>query len=111
MESRPWGFYKSIYKMQGFQVKHIVVYPDKRLSLQSHNHRSEHWVITKGEAKVQIGKDFHILRENQHVYIPKECLHRIQNIGTTENLEFIETQIGTYLEEDDIIRYEDYFGR
>jgi mannose-1-phosphate guanylyltransferase/mannose-6-phosphate isomerase len=109
---RPWGWYKNIEgtDLSGFKVKRIGVYPGKKLSLQSHNYRSEHWVIVKGKAKVQVGKDFLILNENQHVYIPKETLHRMENIGE-EELEFVETQIGSYLGEDDIIRYEDDFGR
>lgn len=109
---RPWGWYKNIEgtDYSGFKVKRICVYPGKKLSLQSHNHRSEHWVIVKGTAKVQVGKDFLLLNENQHVYIPKETLHRMENIGG-EELEFVETQIGNYLGEDDIIRYEDDFGR
>lgn len=96
--------------MSGFKVKRICVYPGKKLSLQSHNKRSEHCVITKGKVKVQVGVDFIELNVNQHVYIPKETLHRIENIGK-EIVEFIETQIGEYLGEDDIIRYEDDFGR
>lgn len=108
---RPWGWYINVKEEKGsFKIKHICVYPGKRLSLQSHNKRSEHWVIVKGNAKVQVGKDIILLHANQNVYIPKETLHRIENPGT-ENVEFVETQIGDYLEEDDIIRYEDDFGR
>lgn len=109
---RPWGWYINIegHDTGGFKVKRIGVYPGKRLSLQSHYKRSEHWVITKGIAKVQIGMDFVTLNVNQHVYIPKETLHRMENVGT-EIVEFIETQIGEYLGEDDIVRYEDDFGR
>jgi mannose-1-phosphate guanylyltransferase/mannose-6-phosphate isomerase len=108
---RPWGWYINVKEEVGcFKIKHIGVLPQKRLSLQSHFHRSEHWVIVKGIAKVQIGKDEHMLYPNQHIYIPKETLHRIENIGE-EMVEFVETQIGTYLEEDDIVRYEDDFGR
>ena len=109
---RPWGWYKNIEgnDLSGFKVKRIGVYPNKKLSLQSHHHRSEHWVIVKGKGKVQVGKDQIILHENQHVYIPKETLHRMENIGE-EELEFVETQIGSYLGEDDIVRYEDDFGR
>jgi mannose-1-phosphate guanylyltransferase/mannose-6-phosphate isomerase len=91
-------------------VKKIGVYPGKRLSLQSHDKRSEHWVIIKGKAKVQIGHDFVELTKNQHVYIPKQTLHRMENIGE-EMVEFIETQIGEYLGEDDIKRFEDDYGR
>lgn len=109
---RPWGWYINIDggDNSGYKVKRICVYPGKRLSLQTHNHRSEHWVIVKGTAKVQLGKDIHILRPNQSVYIPIEVLHRIENIGE-DTVEFIETQIGNYLGEDDIVRYEDDFGR
>ena len=111
IKERPWGYYSNIFKSKsGYKVKKICVYPGKRLSLQTHKHRSEHWVITDGSAKVQVGKDFHILQKNQHVYIPKETLHRIENVGEI-NVEFIETQIGEYLGEDDIVRYEDDFGR
>ena len=109
---RPWGWYINVEgnDHSGYKVKRIGVYPGKRLSLQSHNKRSEHWVIVKGLAKVQVGKDFLTLNTNQHVYIPKETLHRMENIGE-EELECVETQIGSYLGEDDIVRYEDDFGR
>ena len=109
---RPWGWYCNIEgnDHSGFKVKRIAVYPGKKLSLQSHDNRSEHWVIVKGTAKVQVGHDFLTLSVNQHVYIPKKTLHRMENIGE-DLLEFVETQIGSYLGEDDIIRYEDDFGR
>ena len=109
---RPWGWYINIEGTDktGFKVKKIGVYPGKRLSLQSHNSRSEHWVIVTGKARVQVGKDVLNLETNQHVYIPKETLHRMENPGD-EIVEFIETQIGDYLGEDDIVRYEDDFGR
>ena len=109
---RPWGWYINIDgdDHSGSKVKRIGVYPGKRLSLQSHNQRSEHWVIVKGQAKVQVGQDFHILHPNQSIYIPIGVLHRMENIGS-EMVEFIETQIGDYLGDDDIIRYEDDFGR
>jgi mannose-1-phosphate guanylyltransferase/mannose-6-phosphate isomerase len=109
---RPWGWYINIegHDYGGFKVKRIGVYPGKRLSLQSHDNRSEHWVIVKGNAKVQVGKDFHILHKNHSVYIPVGVLHRMENVGE-DMVEFIETQIGDYLGEDDIVRYEDDFGR
>jgi mannose-1-phosphate guanylyltransferase/mannose-1-phosphate guanylyltransferase/mannose-6-phosphate isomerase len=111
-ETRPWGFYESVFAVPNVsQVKSIVVFPGKRLSLQTHKHRSEHWVIISGTGRVQVGKDVHVLTKNQHVYIPKETLHRIENIDSVENLHFIETQVGDYLGEDDITRYEDDFGR
>lgn len=109
---RPWGWYCNIEgnDHSGFKVKRIGVYPGKRLSLQSHDKRSEHWVIVKGKARVQVGHDFLDLHSNQHVYIPKKTLHRMENVGD-DMVEFVETQIGEYLGEDDIIRYEDDFGR
>jgi len=109
---RPWGWYINVEGGDdiGFKVKRIGVYPGKRLSLQSHNKRSEHWVIVKGKAKVQVGEDFLHLEPNFHVFIPKNTLHRMENVGD-ELVEFIETQIGSYLGEDDIVRYEDDFGR
>jgi mannose-1-phosphate guanylyltransferase len=109
---RPWGWYINIEggDYNGFKIKKIVVYPGKRLSLQSHNYRSEHWVIVKGNAKVQVGDDNIFLNADQYIYIPIKTLHRIENIGY-EELEFTETQIGSYLGEDDIIRFEDDFGR
>ena len=109
---RPWGWYKNIEgnDNSGYKVKRICVYPGKRLSLQSHKKRSEHWVIIKGVANVQVGEDNHILNQNQHVYIPIGVLHRLEN-KTNEMVELIETQIGSYLGEDDIIRYQDDFGR
>ena len=109
---RPWGYYVNIEGNDdsGFKVKRIAVYPGKRLSLQSHHFRSEHWVIVKGNAKVQVDQEEIFLKKDQSVYIPIKTLHRIENIGE-ELLEFTETQIGDYLGEDDIIRYEDDFGR
>lgn len=94
----------------GYKVKRFGVYPGKRLSLQSHNHRSEHWVITKGMVRVQLNDDFVEMGPNEHIFIPVKSLHRMENIGE-EMVEFIETQIGDYLGEDDIVRYQDDFGR
>lgn len=109
---RPWGWYTCLEgsDTSGFKVKRICVYPGKRLSLQTHNHRSEHWVITKGNAKVQLNEDFFEMSVNDHIYINVKALHRLCN-ETEENVELIETQIGEYLGEDDIIRYSDDFGR
>jgi len=109
---RPWGWYINVEGNagNGFKVKRIGVYPGKRLSLQSHNHRSEHWVICKGRARVQVNDKFIEMGANEHVYIPVNALHRMENIGD-EIVEFVETQIGDYLGEDDIVRYEDDFGR
>jgi mannose-1-phosphate guanylyltransferase/mannose-6-phosphate isomerase len=107
---RPWGYYCNIYETKGYKMKKIVVYPGKRLSLQSHNFRSEHWVIVSGKGKVQLGYEEIILEKDKSIYIPVKELHRIENIGE-DLLEFTETQIGDYLGEDDIVRYEDDFGR
>ena len=109
---RPWGFYETIYgtDISGIKVKKITVYPNKRLSLQSHEYRSEHWVIVQGYAKVTLGDELIKCKKHAHIYVPKHVLHRIENIGSN-NLIFIETQIGDYLGEDDIVRIEDVYGR
>lgn len=109
---RPWGWYINIEgnDYSGSKVKKIVVLPGKRLSLQSHNYRHEHWVITKGTPIVQLGETFIKMKENEHIYIPIKEKHRMEN-KTNKIVEFIETQIGEYLGEDDIIRYQDDFGR
>lgn len=111
---KPWGWFKNIEGddngSQGFKVKRIGVYPGKRLSLQSHNYRSEHWIIVKGRAKVTLDENEIYLEKDQNIYIPLKSLHRIENIDD-DILEFIETQIGDYLGEDDIIRYDDDYGR
>ena len=109
---RPWGWYKNVegHDHNGFKMKRIAVYPGKRLSLQSHNNREEHWVIVKGSGIVQLGQNFIKVKKGNHVHIPVQVLHRVENTGE-DLLEFTETQIGEYLGEDDIIRYEDDFGR
>ena len=109
---RPWGWYINVEgnDHSGYKVKRIGVYPGKRLSLQSHDNRSEHWVICKGKARVQLNDEFIEMGPNEHVYIPVKALHRMENIGD-DMVEFVETQIGDYLGEDDIVRYEDDFGR
>jgi len=107
---RPWGWYESIALGPTFQVKRIVVNSGAALSLQSHNHRSEHWVVVEGIAKVTIGDDVKIVRENQSAYIPMQEIHRLENPGD-EPLTLIEIQTGSYFGEDDIIRYEDVYAR
>lgn len=110
-ESRPWGGYQILLDSPTCKVKKLIVFPGKRLSLQSHQHRSEHWIMVAGDsAIITIGKDRLTIHKNQHVYIPREVMHRIENDGNT-TVEIIETQIGTYFGEDDIVRYEDDFGR
>ena len=107
---RPWGYYTIIEDKNGYKVKRIVVNAGAKLSLQMHHHRDEHWVIVKGLASVTKGKEQFKLHDNESIFIPKLTLHRIENIGSTP-LEFIETQCGDYLEEDDIVRIEDIYGR
>lgn len=107
---RPWGGYSSVLNGERFQVKRLFVKPGKRLSLQKHFHRAEHWVVVRGTAEVQIGEEIRTLRENESVYIPQGAVHRLANPGKID-LELIEVQTGSYLGEDDIIRIEDEFGR
>ncbi|MCG8544223.1 MAG: mannose-1-phosphate guanylyltransferase/mannose-6-phosphate isomerase [Alphaproteobacteria bacterium] len=107
---RPWGSYQSICVGQNFQVKLIVVNPGGCLSLQKHHHRAEHWVVVRGRAHVIRGDDEMEMNANEHVYIPTEAVHRLENKGT-EPLELIEVQTGDYLGEDDIVRLEDIYGR
>ncbi|MDH7453882.1 mannose-1-phosphate guanylyltransferase/mannose-6-phosphate isomerase [Luteimonas composti] len=108
---RPWGSYDSIDQEDGcFQVKRIKVKPGARLSLQSHRHRAEHWIVVRGTARITRDNDVFELYANQSTYIPLGAKHRLENPGT-EVLELIEVQSGSYLGEDDIVRYEDVYGR
>ena len=107
---RPWGSYDSIDQDEGFQVKRIKVKPGGRLSLQSHKCRAEHWIVVRGTARVTRDNDVFELHANQSTYIPLGAKHRLENPGT-EVLELIEVQSGDYLGEDDIVRYEDVYGR
>ena len=107
---RPWGCYQGIDHADRFQVKRITVNPEATLSLQLHHHRAEHWVIVSGTAKVTKGEDEFILTENESIYIPLGTKHRLENIGQIP-LELIEVQTGSYLGEDDIVRFEDIYGR
>lgn len=108
--SRPWGYYTVIEEGQGFIVKIIHVNKGQRLSLQSHNHRSEHWVVLSGVAKVVLDDKIFDLNVGQSVDIPLEAHHSLQN-PYDNNLEILEIQMGDLLSEDDIIRYEDIYGR
>ena len=110
VEKRPWGNYHIIAKNTGYQIKEIKVFKNSKLSLQKHNNRSEFWQIVKGESKIIIEDDEYFLKEKEHIYIPKETVHRIENIGN-EELIFIEIQLGENLQESDIIRIEDDYGR
>jgi mannose-1-phosphate guanylyltransferase/mannose-6-phosphate isomerase len=107
---RPWGWYDSIDAGERFQVKRIVVNPGCTLSLQMHHHRAEHWIIVKGTARITRGEEVFLLSENQSTYIPLGVTHRLENPGKFP-LEMIEVQSGSYLGEDDIVRFEDTYGR
>jgi len=107
---RPWGTYEIILKEDTYLVKRIIVLPNKRLSLQYHNHRAEHWTIVQGVGVVTLGNKKINVEANQNLFIEIKQLHRIENIGEND-LIFIETQVGTILSEDDIVRIEDDFGR
>jgi mannose-6-phosphate isomerase-like protein (cupin superfamily) len=109
-DERPWGMYEVLDEGQGYKVKRIEVKPDQRLSLQSHEKRSEHWVIVSGEAVVTVGDHEVHLQANEDVLIPARTKHRIANPGK-EMLVFIEVQCGSYLGEDDIKRFEDDYNR
>jgi mannose-1-phosphate guanylyltransferase/mannose-1-phosphate guanylyltransferase/mannose-6-phosphate isomerase len=107
---RPWGFYQSIDSGTRFQVKQIVVKPGAKLSLQMHHHRAEHWVVVEGTAMITRDGESFLLRENESTYIPVGTKHRLENPGKVP-LKLIEVRSGTYLSEDDIIRFEDTYGR
>ena len=107
---RPWGFYQNIDRGERFQVKRIVVKPGARLSLQKHMHRSEHWVVVRGTARVTIGDKVTDVHENESAYVPINSQHRLENPGKIP-LELIEVQSGSYLAEDDIVRIEDDYRR
>lgn len=107
---RPWGFYDSIDNGSRFQVKRIVVKPGGQLSLQMHHHRAEHWIVVSGTAQVTRGEEVFLVSENESTYIPLGVTHRLVNPGAIP-LEMIEVQSGSYLGEDDIVRFEDTYGR
>jgi len=107
---RPWGSYETLVLGERFQVKQIVVNPGASLSLQMHHHRAEHWVVVSGTAEVQVGNTTQLLTEDQSVYIPIGEKHRLTNPGKLP-LTLIEVQSGGYLGEDDIVRFDDVYGR
>ena len=109
-DRRPWGNSESLAKGDRFQVKRIVVHPGAALSLQSHHHRAEHWIVVEGTARVTIDDKVQLVTENQSVYIPLGAVHRMENPGKVPMV-LIEVQTGSYLGEDDIIRYEDIYSR
>jgi mannose-1-phosphate guanylyltransferase/mannose-6-phosphate isomerase len=107
---RPWGFFETLNVGPRFQVKLLHVKPGGKLSMQMHHHRSEHWVVVHGTAKVTVGEQEKLVGENQSVYITATQWHRLENPGKTP-LEMIEVQIGSYLGEDDIVRADDIYNR
>lgn len=110
IDHRPWGHFQTLILGERFQVKRIVVKPGAALSLQSHHHRSEHWIVVEGTARVTIDGTEKLVTENESVYIPLGAVHRMENPGKVDMV-LIEVQTGTYLGEDDIIRYEDVYAR
>jgi mannose-1-phosphate guanylyltransferase/mannose-6-phosphate isomerase len=109
-DHRPWGWFDTLILDQRFQVKRIVVNPGAALSMQSHFHRSEHWIVVSGTARVTIDGQSKLVTENQSVYVPVGSVHRMENPGKVPMV-LIEVQTGTYLGEDDIVRYDDIYFR
>ncbi len=109
-ETRPWGTFYVLEEGPGFKVKRIVVMPQGRLSLQSHNHRAEHWTVVAGRATVTVGGDVRTLTRGQSADIALGDRHRLENFGDTD-VELIEVQFGDYLGEDDIVRHDDVYQR
>lgn len=107
---RPWGKYDSIDSADGYQVKSLTVNPGAKLSVQIHHHRSEHWVVVSGQARVHYGAESHDLKVNESTYHGKNVVHALENPGDSP-LELIEVQVGDYLGEDDIVRFSDNYGR
>jgi mannose-1-phosphate guanylyltransferase/mannose-6-phosphate isomerase len=107
---RPWGYYEGIDAGDRFQVKRICVKPGEKLSLQMHHHRAEHWIVVSGTARVTCGENVSLLAENESTYIPIGMTHRLENPGKLP-LHLIEVQSGSYLGEDDIVRFEDVYQR
>lgn len=107
---RPWGHYQTVESGERFQVKHILVKPGEKLSLQMHHHRAEHWIVVSGTGRITRGEECELLHENQSVHIPVGVTHSLENPGKIP-LHLIEVQVGPYLGEDDIVRFEDRYGR
>ena len=109
-EERPWGWYEVIDQGNRYKVKRIEVNPNASLSLQKHLHRAEHWVVVEGTAQIEVDEKIFIIKENESTYIPLGSKHRLSNPGKIP-LRIIEVQSGSYLEEDDIERFDDEYGR
>lgn len=109
--NRPWGFYKTVILNEKYQAKVIHVSPTEKLSLQSHQHREEHWIVVSGEGTVQIGESILAVTSGSNFFIPKGCKHRLVNDSEEQVMILVEVQLGDYFGEDDIKRYEDEYGR
>jgi len=107
---RPWGRYVNLFEGKGFLIKELFVKPKGILSLQKHHHRSEHWLVTQGMPKITLNKDSFFKKQNDHIFIPLEAIHRIENPGN-KPVKIIEAQVGSILKESDIVRYQDVYGR
>ena len=107
---RPWGWFESLVLSDGFQVKRIYVNPGSALSLQSHKHRSEHWIVVEGVAKITIDETVMMVEAGESVYVPQGAIHRMENTCSLPMI-LVEVQLGNYLGEDDITRYEDVYAR
>ena len=107
---RPWGYYETLDRDTGYRVKRISIKPGQKISVQLHHYRSEQWIVVSGTASVRNGDSVLTLKANESTFIPKETIHSLENVGS-EQLELIEVQLGDYLEEDDIVRFEDKYGR
>ena len=107
---RPWGRYVNLFEGKGFLIKELFVKPKGILSLQKHHHRSEHWFVTQGTPKITLNKDSFSRKKNDHIFIPLEAIHRIENKGT-KPVKIIEAQVGSILKESDIVRFQDVYGR
>jgi len=108
--NKPWGYFQVLNSQERFLVKKIFVNPSSKLSLQSHKHRSEHWVVVEGEAHAIIDKNIYKLSVNESIYVPLGSKHRLEN-NSEKDLIIVEIQIGNILKEDDIVRYDDIYGR
>ena len=107
---RPWGRYVNLFEGKGFLVKELYVKPKGILSLQKHHHRAEHWLVTQGNPNITLNKNSFIKKPNEHIFIPLDAIHRIENPGK-KPVKIIEAQVGSILKETDIVRYQDVYGR
>ncbi len=107
---RPWGRYTNLFEGKEFLIKELYVKPKGILSLQKHHHRAEHWLVTQGNARITLNKDIIIKKPGEHIFIPLEAIHRVQNLGK-KPVKIVEAQVGSILKESDIVRYQDVYGR